>query len=430
MDFRFGDGRDWFFKKRLGLFIHWGIYSIPGWHEQHIYRKKMSREEYAPLKDRFNPQNFDPDKWLDAAANAGMEYICFTAKHIDGFCMWDSAETDFKITNTPYKKDTLRMLADACHKRDFPLCLYYSVPDNSQRSYPHGGHGYDFPSPPPGDEPDEAKYFDYVRRQARELCQNYGKIHGFWWDANVLKKHDPSINSMIRELQPGIIINNRGMDEGDFGTPERDWDTGPEKMRVFERPVEACQSVGIQSWGYRKDEDYYSDTHLITSIQKTLAKGGNYLLNIGPAPDGTFPPEAAAILKRLGVWFRSVRESLTDAEPASGMTVNNDVLLTRKDNILYVHLIREPLTSAVYLPPILDNPESAEFLGSGEKVDAAVCDLPWNQPGGCLSVFNLPVNSRRLAGAVLKLKFKQLGGGAAGAAFGEPDKGAVARKDI
>ena len=408
MEFRFGDGRDWFFEKRFGLFTHWGVYAVPAWHEQHVFRRQMTRAEYVPLMAQFHPRKFDPDAWLDLAEEAGMQYLCFTTKHIDGFCMWDSDETSFKITNTPYGKDTLRMLADACHRRDFPLCLYYSVVDNHQPNYPHCGRGYEFAAPQPGDQPDEDKYFDFLKRQVRELCTRYGKIHGFWWDANVVKRRDPSINAMIRELQPGIVINNRGMDDGDFGTPERDWDGSVDALPQFESPVEACQSIGIQSWSHRLGEDYYSDAHLIGSIQKILAKGGNYLLNIGPKADGTFPREAKAILRRVGHWFGAVRESLVDAEPANELTANRDVLLTRKGDTLYVHLFKEPTTSAVDLYPIGDLPRRCTLLNTGAELKVAVRDLPslhHQDSPGCLGIVDLPVNTKRLTGWVAKLEF-------------------------
>ena len=146
---RFGDGRDWFFEKRFGMFVHWGIYAISEWHEQVLYRGRLDRDDYEKLIHEFNPTRFDPDAWLDLCEEAGMEYMTFTAKHVDGFCMWDSAHTDYRITNTPYGKDTLRMLADACHRRQFPLCLYYSVANMHQRNYPHAGRPYEFKEPHP-----------------------------------------------------------------------------------------------------------------------------------------------------------------------------------------------------------------------------------------------------------------------------------------
>jgi len=198
---RFGDNRDWFFEKRFGLFVHWGLYAIPAWHEQVLYRRGMRRAEYAKLVHEFNPVRFDPEAWLDLAQAAGMGYVTFTTKHVDGFCMWDTAQTEFKVTNTPYGRDVLAMLAGACRRRGMPLCLYYSKVDENQPNFPNSGGPYELPAPEPGDEPDIEKYKDYVRRQVQELCTQYGKIGGFWWDCQVFKHEDPSFNEMIRRLQ-------------------------------------------------------------------------------------------------------------------------------------------------------------------------------------------------------------------------------------
>jgi alpha-L-fucosidase len=304
---RFGDERDWFFEKRFGLFIHWGLYAIPGWHEQHQYRKRIPRSEYVKLAERWNPNRFDPDKWLDLLEEAGMKYLCVTTKHIDGFCLWNTSQTAFNVMNTPYKRDIIRMLADACHKRKIPLCLYYSIVDNNNPHYPNKGRSHELP-PQPQDSPDQGKYIEFVREQVRELCTNYGEIHGFWWDANKFGVVDPSINTMIRKLQPKAVINNRGFDEGDFSTPERDYKK--DDYESFDRLTEACQSVGIESWGYRKNEDYYNDRYLIQSIDKYLARDANYLLNVGPDPLGVIPKQSQTILKNIGKWYKSVRESL------------------------------------------------------------------------------------------------------------------------
>ncbi len=126
---RFGDGRDWFFEKRFGMFVHWGLYALPAWHEQILWRGEITRREYETLPRQFNPVAYDPERWLDAAESAGMEYLCFTTKHHDGFCMWDTQETDYNIVNTPYGRDVLAMLAEACERRGILLCLYYSLPD-------------------------------------------------------------------------------------------------------------------------------------------------------------------------------------------------------------------------------------------------------------------------------------------------------------
>ncbi|NLG49106.1 MAG: glycoside hydrolase [Chloroflexi bacterium] len=410
MGIRFGDGRDWFFEKRFGLFVHWGLYAIPAWHEQTLYRKGMTRDEYVPLVQQFNPVRFDPDAWLDLAEEAGMQYVCFTTKHIDGFCMWDTAQTDYNVMHTPYGRDVLGMLAEACHRRGFPLCLYYSVVDEHQPNYPNQGRSYELPGPVPGDEPNLDKYLAFVRAQVRELCTRYGEIHGFWWDANILAHRDPSVNAMIRELQPNAVINNRGFDEGDFGTPEREWDEEVRDLRAFERPIEACQSVGVESWGYKVDEDYYSDLYLIHSLDRTLAKGGNYLLNVGPKADGTIPEEAARILRAIGRWYQNVREALDGAEPASHLIDMRDVLFTRKGNTLYAHLPCAPTRNRLLLKPLDVLPRRVTLLNTGEPVEAVVDFLPsqHHEKREYLRLRNLPVNRLTDTVLVLKLEFDDL----------------------
>lgn len=405
---RFDDGRDWFFQKRFGMFIHWGIYAIPGWHEQHQWRKKVSRDEYVKLAAQWNPARFDPEAWLDLLSEAGMKYLCLTTKHHDGFCLWDTKATPYNTMNTPYGRDVLKMFADACHRRGIPLCLYYSCVDWHQRNYPNQGRHHELPAVP-GDEPNFEKYLEFLKVQVRELCSNYGPIHGFWWDMNVPKHVDRSINATIRRLQPNAVINDRGYDEGDFGTPERDYEKDdPAKPLV--RRTEACQSVGAESWGYRGDEDYYTDGHLLRSLDKYLARGANYLLNVGPTPEGTIASEAAAILKRIGTWYRNVKESLEGVEPASQFTTNRNVLITRRDTTLYVHLGKEPLTDAVKLPPIQVAPRRATLLNTGAPVQCAVTLLPSDHAAGkaYLRLRKLPVNELSNTVLVVKLEFDQL----------------------
>lgn len=140
---RFKDGRDVFFERRFGLFIHWGLYAIPAWHEQILWRGGMKRKEYERFINEFNPTKFDPDMWLDLAEQAGMQYICFTAKHHDGFCMWNTKHTRYNIMNTPYGRDVLGTLADACGRRNFPLGIYYSCPDWHHLHYPNQGRHHE-----------------------------------------------------------------------------------------------------------------------------------------------------------------------------------------------------------------------------------------------------------------------------------------------
>lgn len=405
---RFGDGRDWFFEKRFGLFIHWGLYAIPAWHEQLQWRGGVPRSEYEKLIRRFNPVRFNADQWLDLAEGAGMQYLCVTAKHHDGFCLWDTATTDYNVMRSPYGRDILATLAEACGRRGFPLCLYYSVVDWHHPNYPNQNRSHELPGPEPGDRPDIDQFIAFLRRQVRELCTRYGQLGGFWWDMNVTGIKDPSINAMVRELQPGAIINNRGFDEGDFGTPEREMDKYVDEVVAFDKPTEACQSVGMESWGYKKDEDYYADRFLMQSIDKILAKGGNYLLNVGPKADGTIPAAGRRIVRKIGRWYRVVREAFEGVLPASQFTDNRNVLLTRKGNTLYVHLHKEPIGQAVQLPPLCGLPRSAVLLNTGRPIEVRNDPLPsrFQQPNrACLRLRNLPVNDMADTVLVAKLEF-------------------------
>lgn len=405
---RFGDARDWFFEKPYGMFIHWGLYAVNGFQEQERLRCRVPREEYAKLIHEFNPVRFDPDAWLDLAVASGMEFIVVTTKHLDGFCLWDTKETDFNIMNTPYGKDVVGMLADACHKRDLPLLLYYSVVDSRHPNYPYRGKGHEA-IPGKDDEPDAEKYLAYLKAQVRELCTNYGEIHGIWWDCNEMEADDPSINAMIRELQPKAVVNDRGCSEGDFGTPERDWVTSVNEVLAFDKPTQACQAIGFESWSYKPDEDFYTDGHLIRSIDNSLAKGGGYLLNVGPDALGVIPPEARARLLRIGAWRHAVREAFEDVEPVSHLIENRDVLLTRRGNTLYVHLRRVPITDRVLLNPIDQLPKSAVLLNTGEPVETVVNVTPWKwrDERPYLRLRQLPVNEYSNTVLVVKLEFEE-----------------------
>jgi len=403
---RFGDGRDWFFERRYGMFVHWGLYSIPGWHEQHQWRARVERSEYVKLANHWNPKKFNPEQCLDLMEEAGMKYITVTTKHHDGFCLWDTKQTSFNTMNTPYKKDAIGMLAEACHKRQIPLCLYYSIADWNHPNYPNEGRHHEL-QPQPHDSPDWDKYMEFLKEQVRELCTNYGEIHGFWWDMNVPVFKDPSINAMIRQLQPKAVINNRGFDEGDFGTPERDYDNVAAEAKGFERMTEACQSVGMESWGYKKDEDYYTDRHLISSIDRYLARDSNYLLNVGPTGDGIIPPQSAEILKRIGIWKKSVDESFTQVQTDAELINSPGVLVTKKEKTVYVHLNRLPVGNGIKLKPITFAPQKATLLNTGKKVDFVVnlCPSDHASQQPYLRLRNLPVGEFANSVMVVKLEF-------------------------
>lgn len=403
---RFGDGRDWFFEKRFGMFVHWGLYAIPGWHEQHQYRYRVERSEYVKLKEQWNPQQFDTNKWLDLMEEAGMKYLTVTAKHCDGFCLWDTKQTSYNTMNTPYKKDIIRMIADACHRRKVPLCLYYSIVDWNNPNYPNQGRAHEL-QPQPHDSPNQARYVEFVRGQVRELCTNYGEIHGFWWDANRLGVVDPSINTMIRKLQPKAVINNRGFDDGDFSTPERDYEKD-DKIN-FDHPVEACQAVGMESWGYKNDEDYYTDRHLNSSIDRYMARNANYLLNVGPTSEGIIPSKAAELLSRIGKWKNSVDESFQKVQPDTDLINVPGVLVTKRDRTLYIHLNKMPVGDGLKLKPIHILPSKATLLNTGKAIECVVnlCPSDHTTQLPYLRLRNLPVNEFANTVLVAKLEFEQ-----------------------
>ena len=400
------DGRSWFSEKRFGMFVHWGLYAIPAWHEQYQWRAGIPREEYGKLMHEFNPRKFSPEKWLDLLQEAGMEYLTFTTKHHDGFCLWDTAQTDFNIMRSPYKADILKKLADSCHARKIPLCLYYSIADWHQKNYPNQGRHHELLKPEKGDEPDWDKYMEFLKAQVRELCSNYGEIHGFWWDMNVPKYKDPSVNAMIRKLQPKAVINNRGFDEGDFGTPERDYRPVQQDGKAFSRLTEACQSVGSLSWGYKKDEEYYADKYLMSSIDHYLSLGANYLLNIGPDAEGLMPERSSDMLRRIGKWYSSVKESFREVS-LSSLINNNSVSVTTRKNSLYIHFNQGLNKDGFSLKPINRLPSSAVLLNTGQPVSCVVVNTPMDYPDKTpyLRLQQLPVNELSGTVPVVKLEF-------------------------
>lgn len=400
---------DWFATRKFGLFLHFGLYAIEAWHEQDQMRRRIPRNEYGKLITRFNPTRFDPDAILDLAQDAGMEYVCLTTKHHDGFCLWDTKQTEFNVMNSPYGRDIVGQLAEACHKRKFPLGLYYSVVDWHQPNYPNEGRHHEIPGPQPGDSPDWEKYMSFLRAQVRELLTGYGEVRHFFWDMNVPKHVDPSVNQMMRSLQPTMVINNRGFDEGDFGTPEREYQES-ENARTyrFARPTEACNSVGTQSWGYRADEDYYSTAFLIQSMDQMMARGAHYLLNVGPDATGQIPDDAATIVLQIGRWYARTREAFADTVPCSNLTTNRDVMLTRRGNTVYAHLNNPVRAEAVLLPPMRTLPTNATLLNTGQTLECSTEVVPayWGKNQQVLRIRRLP---RHLLGGgetlVIRLDF-------------------------
>ena len=400
----FHDGRDWFFERRLGLFLHWGLYAIHGLHEQEQQRYGVPAEEYEKLTAEFHPRRFDPEQWLDLAEEAGMEYLVLTTKHHDGFCLWPSRETAFHVGNTPYRQDIVRQVAEACARRGMPLEFYYSVVDWHQENYPNLGRHHEIRTDPA--RHDWNRYLDYLKRQITELCTQYGSVAGIWWDMNVPQAEAPEVHELIRRLQPGAVINNRGFGPGNYSTPERDFD--PENANrgevAFTRPTEACQSIGFNSWGFRRDEDYYSILYFLRAIDTNLARGGNYLLNVGPDADGVIPEPGRKILRGVGAWYKRVRESF--AEPLPGLTADPALLATRRGNAIYLHCPRGLSGSALSLHPLKQPPNRVTLLNTGESVEWTLKPLIYYRDRGAeLRLRRIDADALNNTVPVFKLEF-------------------------
>ncbi len=295
----FNDGRDWFFKAKYGMFVHFGIYTIFEKQEQVLWRWGMDYSEYNQAIPLFNPKKYSPKEWLDLAEKCGMRYIVLTAKHHDGFCMWDTKYTDYNVMHTPYGKDIVKMLADECHRLNFPLVIYYSVVDWHRPDYPNRGRSHEIKTDPKYHN--VKTYLKYVENQVTELCTNYGKIDGFWWDMNVAyPTRIRRINNLIRKLQPTAVINNRGFDEGDFSTPERTFSKN--ERRFFTSPTEACEAIGRGSWAYRKEEDYISFFALESHIASYMAMGANFLLGVAALGEGGLARQSQGYMEEVGLW--------------------------------------------------------------------------------------------------------------------------------
>ncbi len=365
------------FSRQLGLFVHWGLYAIEGWHEQQQWRRNESRSEYEALQEMFTADKFDAEEWLDLAQQGGMSYLVLTAKHLDGFCLWDTSTTDFNSVKSPFGRDVIAEVTAACRRRSFPFGIYFSVTDYHHNSYPQRGIGHEKAKNESGDHPDWSTYLEYMKEQVKELCTNYGQIDYWWWDAGSETGYfHPEVNAMIRELVPGILINNRGLsDDWDFSTPERDYDNTVYGLKPFSRTTEACQSVGIESWGYRKDEDYFSLRFLTQEIARTLSKGGNYLLNVGPMADGTVGSEAQSLIQAIGVWSKKARLAF-EATHWIGSTENKEGIVLQNGNYVYIVLIQPLERSRLIIPQIRECPRRVRFLNTKKSLQASVDYLP------------------------------------------------------
>jgi len=287
----------WWIEARFGMFIHWGVYAIPGRGEWVMYQEHFTNEEYARLADQFNPQHYDPAEWVALAQDAGMKYMVLTTRHHDGFCLFDSKVSDFTAPKTAARRDLIAEYAEACHRAGMRMGFYYSLED------------WRFPGQLPHlPKKEDAVYEPMVEQahaQVRELCTNYGAVDILWYDGNFPSHvwRSRELNAMVRSLQPGIIINDRSGEPEDFGTPEN-------VIVAQQGPWEACYTM-TDSWGYASgDPNYKTPGTLLRLLAACVAQDGNFLLNVGPDAEGRFPSEAATRLRAIGQWMRVNGEAI------------------------------------------------------------------------------------------------------------------------
>lgn len=388
-------------QHRFGMFLHWGVYSLSEEHEQYQMRYGIPRREYERLATRFNPRMFDAEAIVLEAKKAGMSYLVLTAKHHDGFCMWDTAETDFNVMHTPYGKDIVRQFAEACKVHGIAFGLYYSIPDW------HHPNAYNSLSshqirPEEGDTPDSVLYREFVKRQLRELLSNYGPIYCLFWDIPP-RIDDPSLNELARSLQPDILINDRGYSKGDYSTPER---SVPDE-RAFCFPTEACQSLDRAAWGYRKNAEFYHVSVIERSMDAILAMGGNYLLNLGPKPDGTFDERALARLRIIGKWYCRVKEGIEGCVPCSAAFRDRDFLMQTDGNSLYIHSYAAK-SESLNLYPLRTMPIRITDLSTGDEIfaDCRTCPRDFKGYEPCKECYvHIDGLKERAEPYVLKMEF-------------------------
>ena len=295
----------WWQEARFGMFIHWGVYSIPAHDAWIMYQEHIPFDEYVQLADQFNPQNYNPAEWVALAKEAGMKYIVITTRHHDGFCLFDSQVSDFTSVKTGARRDLIAEFADACHQAGMRMGFYYSLVD------------WRFPGVIPHGTRLEDKTYEALVGQAhaqvRELLTKYGTVDILWYD--MAMPNDPQLwrseelNAMARNLQPHIIINDRAGVTGDFATPEN-------TIIAQNCPWESCYSMN-RSWGYaRYDRNYKSVNELVRLLASCASQQGNFLLNVGPDAEGTFPIEAVERLRRIGQWMRVNGKAIYGARPS------------------------------------------------------------------------------------------------------------------
>jgi alpha-L-fucosidase len=372
------EARRWFQDAKFGLFVHWGVYSVLGDGEWVMNNRRIPAAAYDKLPALFNPTEFDAREWVSLVKAAGMKYITITSKHHDGFAMFDSKVSDWDIADrTPYKKDVLKMLADECQRQGIKLFFYHSHLDwHHPDYYPRGRTGRDAGRPDTGEW---YRYLDYMDAQLTELLTNYGPIGGIWFDGwwdrpdadwRLAKTYD-----LIHRLQPAALVGNnhhkKPFPGEDFQMFEKDL---PGKntagfnadSEIGELPLETCETIN-NSWGFNLNDPRHKSTRdLVHYLARAAGYGANFLLNVGPMPNGKIQPEFVTRLREIGRWLERNGESIYGTR-GGPVTPRSWGVTTQKGNTVYVHLLDWEDVSLA-LPPLPGKVTAARLLAGGAPV--------------------------------------------------------------
>jgi alpha-L-fucosidase len=410
---------EWFNEARFGMFIHWGLYSVPagewqgkptpGTGEWIMERAQIPVSEYEKFAPQFNPVEFNAKEWVQMAKNAGMKYIVITTKHHDGFAMFRSDYSDWGIKSTPFQRDPLKELADECHKAGIKLCFYYSIMDWHSSDWPERRAWNDVAT----GMPDMDRYVTYMKGQLKELLTRYGPIGILWfdgeWEKPWTEERGVDLYNFVRSLQPNIIVNNRvgtaragmsGMNKGegvgDYGTPEQEIPANGFGPGVY---WESCMTMN-DTWGYRNDDhNWKSAQTLVRNLIDCASKGGNFLLNVGPTSEGVFPDASIERLKEIGDWMKINSQAIYGTTASPFKQQLSWGRCTQKNGILYLHVFDWPADGQLRVP--LSNKKAKAWLMADPRhklkcetdADGLVIELPPTAPDKIASVVVLHLSS-------------------------------------
>ncbi|HEU5316007.1 MAG TPA: alpha-L-fucosidase [Chloroflexota bacterium] len=394
----------WWREARFGMFIHWGLYAIPAgeWKGERIagigewimFRARIPVREYEQLASRFNPVKFDAAEWVGLAKRAGQKYLTITAKHHDGFCLFDTKLTDYNIVKaTPFGRDPMKELAAECAKQGIKLCFYYS--QTQDWHHPHGdGNDWDFAVPT--EEQFDSYVREYVAPQVRELLTNYGPIGMIWFDTpkRMTRAQSEFLAGVVHQVQPATLICGRiGNDVGDYAEA-RD-NVIPEEL--VEMDWETPATIN-HTWGFKHyDEEWKSRDDLIRKLADIASKNGNYLLNVGPTAEGVIPQPSVERLEQMGAWLQKNGESIygTKAGPVQDL---GWARTTAKDDTVYLHVFEWPAGGRIDVPALARPIASARLLQDGSDLKVTASD------GG--TTVQGPSTAPDTADSVIALRFR------------------------